>query len=289
MNAAAPSSSASIPASHSERPVVAITGASSGVGAALAALHAREGWDVIMINRSVTRSAEAVQRIHDESPDAAVEVVEADLADLDSITAAADTLRERGHIDLFYNNAGVLVGTPTSTPHGVELSAQVHIVAPYLLTRLLHRSLVGSTVVTVVTGGVMQAKPLVASELSAPPTFARLIGPYTQTKLGATALMAAFAREYPGTTFRSVEPGAVKTPMTRGEGMPPWLKPIRNLFFSSPEKAALRVYEDATNPLFASANGALVLNRKLKTLPHNSGDPEVQAELLAWCTAITGV
>jgi NADP-dependent 3-hydroxy acid dehydrogenase YdfG len=33
--------------------VSVITGASSGIGAELAALHARQGWEVVMVNRSL--------------------------------------------------------------------------------------------------------------------------------------------------------------------------------------------------------------------------------------------
>ena len=63
------------------------------------------------------------------------------------------------------------------------------------------------------------------------------------SKPATVALMDAFAREYPETTFRSAGPGAVKTPMAAGEGMPRMLVPVRNLFFSSPDKAARRIHD----------------------------------------------
>ena len=218
------------------RRVVAITGASSGIGAALAALHARDGWDVVMVNRSVERSRPVIDRIHSESPEASVDVVAADLADNDSIAAAADTLSDLARIDLFYNNAGVLLGELTDAPSGIEMHAQVNTIAPYLFGRLLHDSLVGSTVLSVTTGAINKVRALDVGELAHPSSFRKIVGPYALSKLATAALMDAFAGVYPDTTFRSAEPGAVKTPMTVGDGMPRLLVPVRNLFFSSPER-----------------------------------------------------
>ncbi len=273
----------------SSNPLVVITGASSGIGAALARLHADDGWDVVMVNRSMERSRPVVDGIIAEAPGSSVEVVEADLADHDSITAAATTLRQRGQIDRFVNNAGVLMGERVSSRHGVEMHAQVNTLAPYLFGRLLHPVIEGGTMALVTTGGISQAKSLAVDELADPPTFKKLFGPYVQSKLAATAIMNAFAHQYPAITFRSVEPGAVKTPMTRGAGMPRWLVPIRNLFFASPEKGARKVYDGigATGPDYP--NGTYVQGGKPRPLPAGASDPAVEDALLAWCRETTGV
>ncbi len=268
---------------------VVITGANSGIGAELAVLHAKRGDDIVMVNRSVERSRPVIDRIEHESPTVRVDVVRADLDDHDSIVAASQQLRGRGPIDIFYNNAGVLLGKPEMSRHGIEMHAEVNTVAPYLFVRLLHDVLKGGTVLTVSTGAVDNTGELDVAGLASPRTFKRLIGPYAQSKLAATALMAAFAREYPTIGFRTGEPGAVKTPMTAGEGMPKLLIPIRNLMFSAPDKAAARLHDVATNPEYAHPNGAFVLKGKIKALPGGAADPDVQASLLAWCHDVTGV
>lgn len=94
------------------------------------------------------------QRICAASPEATVTVVEADLADHDSISVAAQKLNGHSHIDLFHNNAGVLLGERKTSKHGIEMHAQVNTVAPYLFRRLLHTSLEGSTVAATFTGGI---------------------------------------------------------------------------------------------------------------------------------------
>lgn len=68
-----------------------------------------------------------------------------------------------------------------------------------------------------------------------------------------------------------------------------WLVPIRNLFFSSPEKAAQRIYDDAPNPSFDGDNGAFILKGEVEPLPSNASERAVQDELLAWCKTVTGI
>ncbi|MEM1249935.1 MAG: SDR family NAD(P)-dependent oxidoreductase [Acidobacteriota bacterium] len=273
----------------SSKPLVVITGASGDIGAALATLHAADGWDVVMVNRSVERSRPVIDRITADVPGASLEVVEADLARHRSITDAAATLRERGPIDRFINNAGVLLGERVTSEHGVEMHAQVNTLAPYMFGRLLQPVMEGGTFALVSTNGIRRAKALDVAELADPKTFTKLFGPYVQSKLAATTILHAFAREYPATTFRSVEPGAVKTAMTRGDGMPRWLLPLRNLFFSSPEKGARRLYDaiHATGDEFP--NGTYIEGGKPRPLPANAGDPAVQNALLAWCRKATGL
>lgn len=273
----------------SDHSLAVITGASSGIGAELAALHARRGWDVVMVNRSVERSQPVLDKIRAESPDVSIDVVQADLADHDSIAAASSGLVERGHIDVFYNNAGVLLGGIEKSKYGVEMHAQVNTIAPYLFGRLLAPVLDGATVLTVSTGAINNTGELRVAELADPPSFKKLVGPYAQSKLAASALMAAFAKEYPATIFRTGEPGAVKTKMTTGDAMPRLLVPVRNLFFSTPDKAAERIYDTAINPALDGVNGAFVMKGKIKQLPKSALDPEVQSELLAWCHEVTGV
>ncbi|MEM8618831.1 MAG: SDR family NAD(P)-dependent oxidoreductase [Actinomycetota bacterium] len=265
---------------------VAITGASSGIGAALARLHAVDGWNVVMVNRSVERSQPVIDGIRADHPDASIDVVQADVADHESIGAAATELRDRGQLDRFINNAGVLMGEKVMSAHDVEMHAQVNTLAPYLFGRFLSPVMEGGLMATVSTSGIANAKSLELDQLADPDTFKKLFGSYVQSKLAATALMNAFVDEYPGVNYRSVEPGAVKTPMTSGDGMPRWLVPIRNLVFATPEKGAAKLY-DALNGDYP--NGAYVQKGTARPFPAGVDDPAAQEALLAWCRDHTGV
>lgn len=73
--------------------VVAITGASSGIGLATAQIFAREGWKVYNLSR---RPAQ-----HQGITDIAV-----DVTDEAAVQSAFAQIREAGHLDLLINNAG---------------------------------------------------------------------------------------------------------------------------------------------------------------------------------------
>lgn len=84
--------------------VVAITGASRGIGAAAAREFAAAGWRVALLARTEAAVAELAREI---GPDAMA--VRCDVADWASVQAAAGAVLARfGRIDVLVNNAGVI-------------------------------------------------------------------------------------------------------------------------------------------------------------------------------------
>ncbi|MEM9517915.1 MAG: SDR family NAD(P)-dependent oxidoreductase [Actinomycetota bacterium] len=263
-----------------------ITGTTSGIGEAQLHHHAQRGWNVVTVNRNEQAATAQLDQLGASHPDQTFTAVFADLSDPVAVMTAADAVGAAGPIDVFYNNAGVLLGEARPAATGIEMHTQVNLLAPYLFARTLGDALDAATVVSTTTAAIGQAGGLRLDELADPPSFKKLTGPYAHTKLALSTLMAALADERPQTTWRSVEPGGVKTPMTSGEGMPKLLVPIRNLLFSSPEKAAEKVA--AAAQLTGISNGAYITRGKVKGLPGNASDPSVQAALLAWCREVTG-
>ena len=81
--------------------VVVITGASRGIGAALAERLAGDGASVVL----VARRAEALNEVRTRCGDAALAVV-ADVTSRDDVARIVDeTLARFGHIDVWVNNA----------------------------------------------------------------------------------------------------------------------------------------------------------------------------------------
>jgi short-subunit dehydrogenase len=90
-------------------PLAFITGASSGIGQALALLHARMGWRLAL----VVRQAERTRRWIDEQglDPARCAVYQADVADVDQIVAAAQAcLAAQGLPERVIASAGISVG-----------------------------------------------------------------------------------------------------------------------------------------------------------------------------------
>ncbi|MDQ3611262.1 MAG: SDR family oxidoreductase [Actinomycetota bacterium] len=90
-------------------PVALVTGASRGLGRALATSLARRGWHVVVDGRDAPRLAEAVR---DMPAPHAVTVVPGDVADPDHRRELAHAVGQAGGLDLLVNNASVLGPSP---------------------------------------------------------------------------------------------------------------------------------------------------------------------------------
>jgi uncharacterized protein len=122
----------------SPRPLALVTGASSGIGAALARELARRGHDLVLTARGVT----ALQTLADElaALGAAATVIPADLGKPGAAAALAQAVASRGlAIDVLVNNAGFGAAGRFDRVDAARIGEllQVNIVALTELTRLL--------------------------------------------------------------------------------------------------------------------------------------------------------
>jgi NAD(P)-dependent dehydrogenase (short-subunit alcohol dehydrogenase family) len=176
-----------------------ITGSADGLGRATAQTLLSAGHEVIIH----ARSTERLTAVHDRVGRGAPAVV-GDLADLNQTRAMADQVNQLGRVDAVIHNAGVDRG-----PHILP----VNIVAPYLLTALIHRP---QRLVYLSSdmhhGGRADVAGLDWSGH-------RKTGSYSDSKLFVTTLAVAVARMWPGVSSNAVDPGWVPTRMG-GPGAP---------------------------------------------------------------------
>ncbi|MBN8290739.1 SDR family oxidoreductase [Rhodobacter sp. NTK016B] len=82
-------------------PVIAITGASAGIGRATAELFLSKGWEVALL----ARRADALAEVADEHQTALP--LPCDVTDEDAVASAFDAIARRfGRLDVLFNNAG---------------------------------------------------------------------------------------------------------------------------------------------------------------------------------------
>jgi uncharacterized protein len=120
----------------STRNLALVTGASSGIGAALAERLAKDGRDVLIVARRRERLEPLAARLRAETG-VAVDILVADLTDPEQLLLVEDRLAREERLDLLVNNAGFAGYGPFSeieTGVAVRLNA-IHILAPLRLTR----------------------------------------------------------------------------------------------------------------------------------------------------------
>jgi NAD(P)-dependent dehydrogenase (short-subunit alcohol dehydrogenase family) len=90
--------------------IAVVTGTSTGIGLATSLHLARNGYRVFAGMRNLGK-AQALQSAVD-AESLAVEVVQMDICDLDSLAAAFTAVREAGPVDVLVNNAGIGGASP---------------------------------------------------------------------------------------------------------------------------------------------------------------------------------
>jgi protochlorophyllide reductase len=113
-----------------------VTGATGGLGLRIAHVLAGAGARVLMTSRNAERGEKALASVSAVATDAAPELVELDLASLDSVRSAVADIRERtgDRLDLLVNNAGVMAPPLSFSDDGVELQWATNVFGPALLT-----------------------------------------------------------------------------------------------------------------------------------------------------------
>ncbi|MAN63185.1 MAG: oxidoreductase [Parvibaculum sp.] len=189
-----------------------ITGASRGIGRAVALALAAEGAHVILVARTVG----ALEEVDDEIRKAGgtATLVPLDLTDFDAIDRLGGTIFERwGKLDILVGNAGILGPlTPTShiSPDEWDKVFAVNVTTNYRLIRsldpLLQRAEAGRAVF-VTSGAAQKCRPF--------------WGAYSVSKAALEALVKTWAHEVEKTELRinMVSPGPIATKM-RATAMP---------------------------------------------------------------------
>jgi len=114
---------------------VIVTGSSSGIGFEVAKVLAGKNAKVIIAVRNLNKGVVAKEKIVIEHPDANIEVMELDLADLSSVIKFVNDFKAiYTKLDLLINNAGVMIPPYSKTKDGFELQMGTNHMGHFALT-----------------------------------------------------------------------------------------------------------------------------------------------------------
>ncbi len=132
--------------------IAMVTGANSGLGYHTATELARHGAHVVLACRAREKTEAAMRQIRLAVPDASLEFMRLDLADLDAIAGFATDFKSRHpQLDILHNNAGVMALPLVRTRQGFEMQIGTNHLGHFALTGHLLAALQatpGSRVVT---------------------------------------------------------------------------------------------------------------------------------------------
>ncbi len=131
---------------------VLVTGGNSGIGLEAVRAMAALGDRVVLASRDASRGAAARADVLHTAPDADVELLALDLADLSAVErAAGEALERHPRLDVLVNNAGVMATPLRRTADGFELQLGTNHLGHFALTGRLLPALLAAPAPRVVT------------------------------------------------------------------------------------------------------------------------------------------
>ncbi|MGW5355167.1 SDR family NAD(P)-dependent oxidoreductase [Streptomyces sp. NPDC004031] len=188
-------------------PVAIITGASRGLGRALAAELAGRGWSLVLDGRdaaALRAAAGQLERDGKEGAGGAVRAVPGDVTDPEHRAALLAAADELGGVDLLVNNASALGAEPlvplAELPlAGLRQALEVNVTAPLALIQAALPAL------RAVSGAVLNVSSDAAVEAYGD------WGGYGASKAALDQLSAVLAVEEPSVRVWAVDPGDLRT------------------------------------------------------------------------------
>lgn len=249
---------------------VFVTGSADGLGLLAAQQLLQQGHAVTLH----ARSAERAKAAQSAAPTASAVIV-GDVSSLEGMRSTARQANGIGRFDAVIHNVGIGYGEPrrSETVDGLSQVFAVNVLAPYVLTTLMHRP---ARLIYLSSGLHRRGRP----NLDDPQWEHRRwdgMQAYSDSKLFDVWLAFGIARRWPGVFSNALEPGWVPTRM----GGP---RAPDDLTQGAETQAWLAVGDDAA----ARVTGRYFYHRQRREPAPVSHDEVLQDGLLDYCAGLAG-
>jgi dehydrogenase/reductase SDR family member 12 len=269
--------------------IVALSGATSGLGKVATVSLLKLGAQVVMIARDAAKAEALCTKLRAEITDASVSYVHADMGQLIDVKRIGGELKQTlPALDVLIHNAGALDASYAETAEHIEQTLATHVVGPCALTQALLPLLQAPSrtrparVLWVASGG-MYTEPLDVENLQSQAADFDGVKAYAKAKRAQVTLAAMMAERYADLRVHAMHPGWADTP-----GVARSLPTFRTLvgpMLRSPEQGAdTLVWLAASDREPLQENGKFWLDRQARAAHRNtstqrSDTPEARAHL----------
>jgi NAD(P)-dependent dehydrogenase (short-subunit alcohol dehydrogenase family) len=261
--------------------VCLVTGATRGIGRAIAQALAQRGATVVLVARGPTAGEIVAADLQQATGNHEVRAVQGDLASQASIRQlAAEFRRRHDRLHVLVNCAGVFKGQRELSPDGLEMMFATNHLGYFLLTNLLLDTLKVSAPATIMNVTAPSTTQPDFDDLQGERSF-RALWQFGATKMENLLFTFALARrlEGSGVTANAVHPGLARTELMRETPMPFRLfTGLLNRFAAPPARAA----QDVVGVLAGQAqavNGQFFHRGEIIAAPASAQDLGAQERL----------
>jgi NAD(P)-dependent dehydrogenase (short-subunit alcohol dehydrogenase family) len=246
--------------------VFIVTGATSGIGKALATDLAKTGDTLVMVAREAGRGSKALKEITLATQNRDIDLQLCDLSILSSVRNLAEILKSRyERIDVLINNASVYRRQRAVTVDGFEEMFAANHLGPFLLTNLLleplHAAVLANGSARVLNMTAPSTVPLNFDDLHGERNFNSL-NAFGASKMANLLFTFELARrlENTGITVNAIHPGLARSRLMKEAFV--LMRLFSRLASPSPEKVTGAIIQTAVAPEFERITGKFLHNGK---------------------------
>jgi len=223
---------------------VVITGGATGIGKATAMEFAREGANVTVCGRTLQR----LETMKDEcmAKGFDVDIEQVDVANFEELASMADRIaKKRGSIDIWINNAGVVINKPVMecTREEYEYVMRINLDGMFEGSRIAGRHMIAQGTGGVIINASSYAARIPHSESAV----------YAASKAGVSSFTKTFAASFApyGIRVLAYVPGMIETEISRAS-----IDQNRSQYIKNISLQRLGVPEDIAKPIVFLASDA---------------------------------